>query len=121
MNLYKISYASPLLTRFALILFVIWPITFAIRWVAITVGIIMALSFILSFISTYSMCRVNKAEGLRNFVGVPRDRAYDCMISIAGLIVYLVLGLGILSLVWALVIFTSLLDLRKAKKDGLFK
>lgn len=121
MNLYRLSYASPLLTRFALLLFVIWPITFAIRWVAITVGIVMALSFILSFVSTYSMCRVNKAEGLRNFVGVPRDRVYDCMIATAGLIVYLVLGIGALSIVWGLVIFTSLLDLRRAHKGGLYK
>lgn len=121
MNLYKISYASPLLTRFALLLFVIWPVTFGIRWVALMVGIVMSLCFILSFVSTFNMCRINKAEGLRNFVGNTRDRVYDCMIALAGLIVYLVLGLGVLSLVWALVLFTSLLDLRKAKKDDRYK
>ena len=120
MNTSSLTSFAPLLSRFALLLFAITPVTYGTPWLAILVSAVMILSFAASFFIVYRLSKRDKTAGLRAMTGQLRDRYYDLMIAVVGLMVYSLTGLTGMIIVWLLLLISSLLEIRNNYKKGIY-
>ena len=120
MQINQLSAYAPLLSRLGMMLFAITPVTYGTPWLAILVSASMLLSFAASFVLAYRLYRQDKAAGLRAVTGHPRDRYYDIMIGIMGLIVYSLTGLTGMIIVWLLLLISAFIEIRNNYKKGIY-
>ena len=75
------------LGQFGLLLYFISPAVRHIGWLYLLLSVAFMVSLILSVASTYAIFKKDKFQMLNIFIGNQRDRLYEGMIGIAGLII----------------------------------
>lgn len=108
MNLRSLAPYAYCLFQFGLLLYAISPVVYAIGWLYIVLTLLFLTCFAIGTTILFMTYKRDKFEAFRLFMGTPKDRIYDAMISVAGLILCNVMGAYSSSLLWGFILLSAI-------------